>query len=77
MRLAGPAALWLVLLAVYAATITIPATGPVRYAGAEVGHRLLLVVRGSLGAYAPRARAITSCWTSSVPSPIVRILASR
>ena len=26
---------------------------------------------------APRARAITICWTSSVPSPIVRIFASR
>ena len=31
----------------------------------------------ALGAYAPRARAITICCTSSVPSPIVRILASR
>jgi hypothetical protein len=28
-------------------------------------------------AYAPSARAITICWTSSVPSPIVRIFASR
>ena len=27
--------------------------------------------------YAPSARAITICWTSSVPSPIVRIFASR
>ena len=27
--------------------------------------------------YAPSARAMTICWTSSVPSPIVRILASR
>ena len=27
--------------------------------------------------YAPSARAITSCWISSVPSPIVRIFASR
>ena len=26
---------------------------------------------------APRARAITICWTSSVPSPMVRIFASR
>src|SRR5262249_23269924 len=26
---------------------------------------------------APSARAITICWTSSVPSPIVRIFASR
>ena len=29
------------------------------------------------GAYAPSARAITICWTSSVPSPMVRIFASR
>ena len=28
-------------------------------------------------AYAPSARAITICWTSSVPSPMVRIFASR
>ena len=27
--------------------------------------------------HAPSARAITICWTSSVPSPIVRIFASR
>ena len=26
---------------------------------------------------APSARAMTICWTSSVPSPMVRILASR
>src|SRR5206468_8364921 len=29
------------------------------------------------GPQAPRARAMTICWTSSVPSPMVRILASR
>ena len=29
------------------------------------------------GGYAPSERAITICCTSSVPSPIVRILASR
>ncbi len=29
------------------------------------------------GAQAPSARAITICWISSVPSPIVRIFASR
>ena len=33
--------------------------------------------RGRAAGYAPRARAITICWTSSVPSPIVRIFASR
>ena len=27
--------------------------------------------------HAPSARAITICWISSVPSPIVRIFASR
>ena len=32
--------------------------------------------RGRL-AQAPSARAITICWTSSVPSPMVRIFASR
>jgi len=29
-----------------------------------------------VGGHAPRERAITICWTSSVPSPMVRILAS-
>ncbi len=33
--------------------------------------------RRAAGAQAPSARAITICWISSVPSPIVRIFASR
>jgi diguanylate cyclase (GGDEF)-like protein len=33
--------------------------------------------RSSGRSYAPSARAMTICWTSSVPSPMVRILASR
>jgi hypothetical protein len=45
------------------------------------GEAVLMTVHADggvqLAGYAPSARAMTICWTSSVPSPIVRILASR
>src|ERR687898_1487799 len=46
---------------------------------AGISHVILLGSGfcASLTAQQPSARAITICWTSSVPSPIVRILASR
>ncbi len=52
-----------------------PSRGPTSRIRAS--QRQPLGRRSRLGAHAPSARAMTICWTSSVPSPMVRILASR
>ena len=43
----------------------------------DLGLVLEAVPRTDLADHAPSALAITICWTSSVPSPMVRIFASR
>ena len=67
-------ALWLLLFAAYAATLGLNAFGASEYGGDErEPERQRPPDRG----HAPSARAMTICWTSSVPSPMVRIFASR
>ena len=71
-------ALWVVLFAVYAAGLGIDARSPtVAAAAAKSTSQSSAWRRTGRAGQAPSARAMTICWTSSVPSPIVRIFASR